>query len=109
MSKKPQSMMRSLADMPKPVIVLEAVGVILLIIVLLVTNHYITLPEPMMQQGAIVTMIMVGVGCLVPAMINIIWRAVHGLSFLGIDNKQSSNNDLKNTIVNDEKKDENSK
>lgn len=109
MSKKPQNMMRSLADMPKPVIVLEAVGIILLVIVLLVTNDYITLPEPMMQQGAIVTLIMVGVGCLIPAMINIIWRAVHGLSFLGIDNQSSSKANLKNTMINDEKKDENDK
>ncbi|QCJ70957.1 DUF1418 domain-containing protein [Providencia heimbachae] len=83
-------MMRSLADMPKPVLVLEAIGIILLIVVLLVTNNYLTLPEPLMQQGVIVAMIFIGIGCLIPAMINIIWRAVHGLSFLGIDNKQPS-------------------
>ncbi len=83
MSNKPQSKgtMRSLADMPKPIIVLEGVGIILLIIVLLATNDYITLPEPLMQPGAIVSMIMVGIGCLVPAMVNIVWRAIHGLSF----------------------------
>ncbi|MGG4607892.1 YbjC family protein [Providencia sp. Me31A] len=89
MSNKPQSkrMMRSLADMPKPILVLEGVGIILLIVVLLVLNGYVTLPEPLMQQGVIVAIIMVGIGCLLPAIINIVWRAIHGLSFLGIDNR----------------------
>ncbi|HEP0306150.1 TPA: YbjC family protein [Providencia rettgeri] len=108
MSNKPQSKgtMRSLADMPKPIIVLEGVGIILLIIVLLALNDYITLPEPLMQSGAIVSIIMVGIGCLVPAMINIVWRAIHGLSFLGIDNKQPEKKASKKSDSTDNKLDE---
>lgn len=98
--------MRSLADMPKPVLFLEAIGIVLLMIVLLVTNGYLKLPEPFMQQGVIVTMIFVAIGCLIPAMINIIWRAVHGLSFLGIDNKQPTNPRLPKTETEDDRKDE---
>ncbi|MDH2366007.1 MULTISPECIES: YbjC family protein [Providencia] len=109
MSNKPQSKgtMRSLADMPKPIIVLEGVGIILLIIVLLALNdYYITLPELLMQPGAIVSIIMVGIGCLVPAMINIVWRAIHGLSFLGIDNKQPEKKASKKSDSTDNKLDE---
>ncbi|GAB1439133.1 hypothetical protein MASR2M36_18970 [Providencia sp.] len=108
MSNKPQSKrtMRSLADMPKPVLVLEGIGIILLIVVLLAMNSYITLPDFLMQQGMIVTMIMVGIGCLVPAMINIVWRAIHGLSFLGIDNKPESPKGTKKTETLDDKHDD---
>ncbi|SPZ22797.1 Protein of uncharacterised function (DUF1418) [Providencia rettgeri] len=59
-----------------------------------------------MQPGAIVSMIMVGIGCLVPAMVNIVWRAIHGLSFLGIDNKQPEKNVSKKPDSTDNKPDE---
>ncbi|WP_265524771.1 YbjC family protein [Providencia rustigianii] len=88
-TKNTKGTMRSLADMPKPVLVLEGIGIILLMTVLLATNGYITLPEILASSSSIITMILVGVGCLVPAMINIIWRAVHGLTFLGMDNKST--------------------
>ena len=98
--------MRSLADMPKPVLILEAIGIGLLMIVLLVTNGYLKLPEPFMQQSVIVTMVFVAIGCLIPAMVNIIWRAVHGLSFLGIDNKQPTSPRSPKTETEDDRKDE---
>ncbi|EJD6399655.1 YbjC family protein [Providencia rettgeri] len=108
MSNKPESKgtMRSLADMPKPILVLEGVGIILLIIVLLTLNDYMTLPEPLMQQGVIIAIIMVGIGCLVPAVIHIIWRAIHSLSFLGIDNKQSTKKHSRKPESFDDKHDE---
>ncbi|HGN1706552.1 TPA: YbjC family protein [Providencia rettgeri] len=107
MSNKLQSKrtMRSLGDMPKPILVLEGIGIILLIVVLLTLNDYITLPEPLMQQGVIITMIMVGIGCLVPAMINIVWRAIHGLTFLGIDNKLENSKVAKKAESVDDKDD----
>ncbi|WP_369308246.1 DUF1418 family protein [Providencia rettgeri] len=108
MNNKPQSKraMRSLADMPKPILILEGIGIILLIIILLALNGYISLPEPLMHQGVIVTIIMVAIGCLIPAMINIVWRAIHGLTFLGIDNKQSENPRYKKNNPQDDKQDE---
>lgn len=90
MNKKPQSAMRSLSDLPKPILLLEGIGILLLIVVLLAMNDYILLPEPLMEQGALVTMIMVGIGCLIPATVNIVWRAIHGLTFLGIDSQKAS-------------------
>lgn len=103
---QPKRTMRSLADMPKPILILEGVGIILLVIVLLTLNGYMSLPEPFMQQGVIVAIIMVAIGCLIPAMINIVWRAIHGLSFLGIDNKQPANPREKKKTGQDEKQDE---
>lgn len=88
MSKKQQPMMRSLADMPKIVIALEAIGILLLLVVFLAMNDYLTLPEVLQTQTAFISMVMIAIGCLIPAAINIVWRAIHGLSFLGIDYKK---------------------
>lgn len=109
--KETKGTMRSLADMPKPVLFLEGIGILLLITVLLATNDYITLPEWLASSGAIVSMVLVGMGCLIPAMINIIWRAVHGLTFLGIDNKSGGSsrdrrNQPKEATRDDDKPDE---
>lgn len=106
MNKKPQREMRSLSDLPKPVLILEVVGIALLIIVLLSMNGYLALPEPLMQQGALVTMVLIGMGCLIPATINIVWRAIHGLTFLGIDNQKPSRPGARKSKTIDNKKDE---
>lgn len=110
-TKNTKGTMRSLADMPKPVLFLEGIGILLLITVLLATNNYITLPDWLASSGAIVSMVLVGMGCLIPAMINIIWRAVHGLTFLGIDNisggaSRERRNQPKETPSDDDKPDE---
>ncbi|HHR5886630.1 TPA: YbjC family protein [Providencia alcalifaciens] len=109
-TKETKGTMRSLTDMPKPVLFLEGIGIILLVTVLLATNNYITLPDWLASSGAIISMILVGMGCLIPAMINIIWRAVHGLTFLGIDNKSGSasrdRRQSKNDPIDDDKPDE---
>lgn len=106
MNKKPQREMRSLSDLPKPVLILEVVGIALLVVVLLSLNGYLTLPEPLMQQGALVTMVLIGIGCLIPATINIVWRAIHGLTFLGIDNQKPSRPGGRKNKITDEKKNE---
>ncbi|EKT61863.1 YbjC family protein [Providencia burhodogranariea] len=106
MNKKPQREMRSLSDLPKPVLILEVVGIILLIVVLLSMNGYLELPEPLMQQSALVTMVLVGIGCLIPATINIVWRAIHGLTFLGIDNQKPLRPGARKNKITDNKKDE---
>ncbi|EOE0522344.1 DUF1418 family protein [Providencia stuartii] len=106
MNKKPQREMRSLSDLPKPILILEAVGILLLIVVLLAMNGYLTLPEPLMQKNVLVAIVMVGIGCLIPATINIVWRAIHGLSFLGIDNQNSSRPGRKKKQDDDDDKEE---
>lgn len=90
MNKKQPQMMRSLSDMPKMVLILEAIGMLILVFVFLAMNDYVSLPAFLMSQSAFVSLVMVGVGCLMPAAVNIVWRAIHSLSFIGIDNKKST-------------------
>ncbi|MDX4946563.1 YbjC family protein [Providencia manganoxydans] len=106
MSNKPQRQMRSLSDLPKPILILEGIGIALLIVVLLAMNSYLELPEPLMQKGALIAIVMVGIGCLIPATINIVWRAIHGLSFLGIDNEKTARPGRKQKPSDNDKKDE---
>nr|WP_282553571.1 YbjC family protein [Providencia sneebia] len=106
MSKKPQTEMRSLSDLPKPILILEALGIILLVIVLLAINGYVELPDVLMQKGAFITMVLIAIGCLIPATINIVWRAIHGLSFLGIDNQKTSKSENLQDKSAGQKKDE---
>ncbi|WP_235201103.1 YbjC family protein [Photorhabdus aegyptia] len=90
--KSRQSSMSSLADMPKQVILLEIIGIGCLLLAYLTINDIVVLTDLLMTPEAHVVMIFTGVGCLVPAAVNIIWRAVCGLSFLGIDHKKESKN-----------------
>ncbi len=106
MSKKTQREMRSLSDLPKPILFLEGLGIILLVVVLLAINGYVTLPEMLMSKGAFITMVLVAIGCLIPATINIVWRAIHGLSFLGIDNQKYSKPENQDNKSEQQKKDE---
>ncbi|MCC8374323.1 MULTISPECIES: YbjC family protein [Photorhabdus] len=93
--KSHQGNMSSLADMPKQVILLEIVGILCLILSYLTINDIVILTDLLMTPEAHVVMIFIGIGCLVPAAVNIIWRAVYGLSFLGVDHvdhkKESKN------------------
>ncbi|MCA6220208.1 YbjC family protein [Photorhabdus antumapuensis] len=90
--KSHQGSMSSLADMPKQVILLEIFGIVCLILAYLTINDIVILTDLLMTPEAHVVMIFIGVGCLVPAAVNIIWRAVCGLSFLGVDHKKESKN-----------------
>ncbi|AYA40734.1 YbjC family protein [Xenorhabdus nematophila] len=92
MKKESSKEMRSLADMPKLVILLEAFGMGLLALVYLSTTDSIILSPLLMTAEAHIAMILLGIGCLIPAAIHIIWRAVYNLSFLGIDHKKAEKN-----------------
>ncbi|MCT8346279.1 YbjC family protein [Photorhabdus temperata] len=87
--------MSSLADMPKQVILLEIIGIGWLILAYLTINDIVILTDLLMTSEAHIVMIFAGIGCLVPAAVNIVWRAVYGLSFLGIDDKKESKNKAK--------------
>ncbi|MDR0219145.1 MAG: YbjC family protein [Enterobacteriaceae bacterium] len=82
--------MRSLADMPKLVILLEILGFGLLVLAYLSITNSIMLSPLLMTTEAHIAMILFGIGCLIPAAIHIIWRAIYHLSFLGIDHKDVS-------------------
>ncbi|MDX7991487.1 YbjC family protein [Xenorhabdus littoralis] len=84
--------MRSLADMPNLVILLEVLGIGLLVLAYLSITDSIFLSPLLMTTEAHIAMILLGIGCLIPAAIHIIWRAVYNLSFLGIDHKKADKN-----------------
>ena len=82
--------MRSFGDMPKIVIILEVIGILLLLLVYLVINNYIEIAALFMKKGVLLAMIMLAIGCMIPAIINIAWRALPKLSFFGIDQYKNS-------------------
>ncbi|MEX0445311.1 YbjC family protein [Xenorhabdus sp. SGI246] len=92
MKKSTSKEMRSLADMPKLVILLEILGIGLLALAYLSITGSIILSPLLMTTEAHIAMILLGIGCLIPAAIHIIWRAIYNLSFLGIDHKKASRN-----------------
>ncbi|MCC8367225.1 YbjC family protein [Xenorhabdus sp. PB61.4] len=92
MKKSISKEMRSLADMPKLVILLEILGIGLLALVYLSITDSLILSPLLMTTEAHVAMILLGIGCLIPAAIHIIWRAIYNLSFLGIDHKKEGSN-----------------
>ncbi|OBU04207.1 DUF1418 family protein [Morganella psychrotolerans] len=87
MEKKQPRQMRSLGDMPRGVIICEVIGVILLILVYLAVNDHIALPEFLRSKNALMAMAFTGLACLIPAAVNIVWRAVSTLPAIGIDSK----------------------
>ncbi|MDX7987566.1 DUF1418 family protein [Xenorhabdus sp. 12] len=101
MKKNSSAEMKSLADMPKLVILLEALGVGLLVLAYLLITDSIILSPLLMTTEAHIAMILLGIGCLIPAAIHIIWRAVYNLSFLGVDHKKTDKN---HQIVSDDEK-----
>ncbi|HGJ5883892.1 DUF1418 family protein [Arsenophonus sp.] len=86
--------MRSFGDMPKFVIILEVIGLLLLLLLLLlvylVINNYIELAVLFMKKGILLAMIMLAIGCIIPAIVHIVWRVLPKLSFFGIDQQKNS-------------------
>lgn len=83
--------MRALNDMPKPVLVLEGIGMALLIVAYLSVQGYITLPGWLATPAAAVTLVFCGVGLMIPAAAVLIWRIAQGGSrLLDINGKRTS-------------------
>lgn len=66
--------MRTVGVLPKSVLILEIMGMILLSLVLLSLNDYLTLPEPFNRPLASVVMIFLGVMLMLPAAVVLMWR-----------------------------------
>ncbi|MEQ4923854.1 YbjC family protein [Proteus hauseri] len=83
--------MRTLSDMPKPIIIIEVIGIVLLVMAYLYINQYITSPQWFGTYTGQLTLVALGVICMIPPAIHIVWRAFHRLTFLGIDQKPADN------------------
>lgn len=70
--------MRALGDMPKSVLVLEALGMLLLVVAYLSIHDYMTLPGWLATPVAAVILIFCGMGLIIPAGVVLISRAARG-------------------------------
>lgn len=59
--------MRSLGSLPKSVLILEAVGMVLLVLAWLSLKQYVALPAPFADPTAGIIMIFVGILLMIPA------------------------------------------
>lgn len=83
--------MKSLSDMPKPIIIIEIIGIILLVVAYLYINQYMTSPQWLGTYTGQLTLVVLGVICMIPPAIHIVWRAIYRLTFLRIDHKSLNN------------------
>ncbi|CNK01679.1 Protein of uncharacterised function (DUF1418) [Yersinia frederiksenii] len=70
--------MRSLGDMPRIVIISEALGMLLLVVAYLSINDYLSLPGSMGTPAVAVAVIFIGIGLMLPAAAYIVWRVASG-------------------------------
>lgn len=91
MEKPSKRDMKTLSDMPKPIIIIELIGIVLLVIAYLYINQYMTSPEWLTTYTGQLTLVVLGVLCMIPPAIYIVWRAIYRLTFLGIDTKATEN------------------
>lgn len=66
--------MRSPAALPKSVLVVEFIGMVLLTLVWLSLNQYVSLPAPFSSPTAALLMIFAGILLMLPAAVALIWR-----------------------------------
>ncbi|HCD1616050.1 TPA: YbjC family protein [Serratia marcescens] len=70
--------MRSFGDLPRPVLVLEGLGIVMLVLAYLSIHGHLQLPGWLASQQAAVGMIFLGVALMVPAAAFLVWRVVQG-------------------------------
>jgi Protein of unknown function (DUF1418). len=59
--------MRSLGALPKSVLILEAIGMVVMVIAWLSLKQYVSLPEPFASATAGLVMIFIGIALMIPA------------------------------------------
>ncbi|MFC0229238.1 YbjC family protein [Serratia aquatilis] len=83
--------MRSFGDLPRPVLVLEGLGMVLLVLSYLSIHDFVRLPGILASQSVAVGMIFLGVALMVPAAAFLVWRVVQGFSPLLLAGKPTKN------------------
>lgn len=72
--------MRAFNAVPKPVLVLEILGMALLALAYLSINHYISLPPVLGSQTAGVVMVFCAIALMLPAAMMILWAIAHNVA-----------------------------
>ncbi|KEY57774.1 DUF1418 family protein [Serratia sp. DD3] len=96
--------MRSIRKLPRTVLLLEALGMVLLVLSYMSIHDWVHLPGMLASQQAAVGMIFLGVALMVPAAVFLVWRVVHGGSFLLLGDKPPKHD--QRSLPNDDKKDQ---
>ncbi|MFS2223416.1 YbjC family protein [Pantoea sp. B65] len=72
--------MRAFARLPKTVLVLEALGIVLLVLAMLSVNQWLTLPDGLSGKWAATLMFFAGVLLMLPAAATLMWRTAQALA-----------------------------
>ncbi|NDJ58327.1 DUF1418 family protein [Enterobacteriaceae bacterium 4M9] len=72
--------MRAFNAVPKPVLVLELLGMVLLALAYLSINHIISLPSPFDSATAAIVMVFCGIALMLPAAMMILWAVAHNVA-----------------------------
>ncbi|WP_435954435.1 YbjC family protein [Dryocola sp. BD626] len=72
--------MRSLGDLPKPILILEVFGIGFLLLSYLSLHGYVTLPAPIGSAGAAIVMVFLGIALMVPAAAIMVWAMAQNLA-----------------------------
>lgn len=72
--------MRSLGSLPKPVLILEVIGIVLLLLSYLSLNGYVVLPAPVGSATAAIVMVFFGIGLMIPAAAFMVWAMAQNVA-----------------------------
>lgn len=98
--------MRSIGNLPKPVLILEAIGILLLALAYLSINDFITLPAVVATPAAAIVMVFTGVALMMPAAVYLVWRVIDGINPLFSAKDRSIDKQRRNLSDSKEKKDD---
>ncbi|RPH28953.1 DUF1418 family protein [Buttiauxella warmboldiae] len=72
--------MRSLGTLPKPVLILEVVGIAFLLLSYLSLNGYVALPAPFGNATAAIVMVFLGIAFMIPAAVFMVWAMAQNVA-----------------------------
>lgn len=72
--------MRNLATLPKPVLLLEVLGVLAVIGALLLTNDWVSAPEFMAKKPLATLLFFLGIALMLPAAWMMMWRTAKAMA-----------------------------
>ncbi|MFG1175340.1 YbjC family protein [Erwiniaceae bacterium CAU 1747] len=72
--------MRALTQLPRPILILEALGGVILILALLTLHEMLPLPPPFTGKLAATIMIFAGIVLMLPAAVVMMWRTAKAMA-----------------------------
>ncbi|RKQ39647.1 YbjC family protein [Enterobacter sp. R1(2018)] len=72
--------MRSLGALPRPVILLEVIGIGFLLLSYLSLHGYVSLPAPIGSAGAAIVMVFLGIALMIPAAALMVWAMAQNIA-----------------------------